>query len=688
MADTFPRQQARTRRFTLGLPRTFTVSDDGERILFLRAESGTEPTTALWSYDVGSGRELVVADPAVLGDADQAPSSEERARRERMREQADGIVAYSADSSGDTVVFACGDGLWVADVEAATTRRLEVTGPVFDPRIDPTGRSVAWCCGRDLRVVSVDGTGERVVAGEDDADVTWGQAEFVAAEEMHRNRGHWWAPDGSGLLVSRADTGPVGTWWVSDPAWPDRPPVAQRYPAAGTADAEVGLWWLGLDGTRTEIKWDRGRFPYLAEVEWHPAGPPLLVVERRNHKACDVLEADIASGMTERRAGLTDPVWVSWPPGVPTRLDDGRLVWTATRDDTVALEVDGTPVTPAGLQVRSVVSTAADIVFSASPDPTVVELWRWSGPGVERLIGGGVVRAAAAGGATVVALAGEADAGPRAVVIGRGTTGTIASRAEVPVVTPSVVRLSVGPRQLRTGVVLPARHQVGDLWPVLMMPYGGPGAQVVMSDRRFWLEAQWRADQGFAVVAADGRGTPGRGPNWEREIYGDFATLVLADQVEALHGAAAAVEGLDLERVGICGWSFGGYLSALAVLRRPDVFHAAVAGAPVTDFRLYDTYYTERYLGHPDENPAAYDRSSLLDDAPNLTRPLMLVHGLVDDNVFVAHTLRLSQKLLASGRAHTLLPLTGMTHMASGEEVAEHLVSLQMAFLSDALAQR
>jgi dipeptidyl-peptidase-4 len=188
------------------------------------------------------------------------------------------------------------------------------------------------------------------------------------------------------------------------------------------------------------------------------------------------------------------------------------------------------------------------------------------------------------------------------------------------------------------------------------------------------------------VVVADGRGTPGRGPAWERAIAGDVATPILDDQVTALQGAAAEVDGLDLGRVGICGWSFGGYLSALAVLRRPDVFHAAVAGAPVTEWRLYDTYYTERYLGHPKANPSAYDRSSLLDDAPNLVRPLMLVHGLVDDNVFVAHTLRLSQELLQAGRAHTLLPLTGMTHMATGEEAAEHLATLQMRFLAEALA--
>ena len=187
------------------------------------------------------------------------------------------------------------------------------------------------------------------------------------------------------------------------------------------------------------------------------------------------------------------------------------------------------------------------------------------------------------------------------------------------------------------------------------------------------------------MVVADGRGTPGRGPAWEREIFGDLAGPVLEDQVAALHAAAEQVGDLDLERVGIRGWSFGGYLAALAVLRRPDVFHAAVAGAPVLDQRLYETYYKERFLGHPDEAPEAYERSSVINDAPNLRRPLMLVHGLADDNVVVANTLRFSAALLAAGRPHTVLPLAGATHMTSRLDVTVNLLFLEAGFLRDAL---
>jgi dipeptidyl-peptidase-4 len=215
---------------------------------------------------------------------------------------------------------------------------------------------------------------------------------------------------------------------------------------------------------------------------------------------------------------------------------------------------------------------------------------------------------------------------------------------------------------------------------VLLDPYGGPHAQRVLSAKAAWLEPQWLADQGFAVLVVDGRGSPGRDPGWERAIHHDFVGTILDDQVDALHAAAGMESDLDLSRVGIRGWSFGGWLAALAVLHRPDVFAAAIAGAPVTDWSLYDTYYTERYLGTPQDNPEVYRRHSLVEMAPGLERPLLIIHGLADDNVLAAHTLRFSQRLTESGRPHAVLPLTGVTHMTPQEAVAENLLLLQVEF--------
>jgi dipeptidyl-peptidase-4 len=266
-----------------------------------------------------------------------------------------------------------------------------------------------------------------------------------------------------------------------------------------------------------------------------------------------------------------------------------------------------------------------------------------------------------------------------------GATVTVTSYAEKPPLRADVRLMRVGEHDLCVGLLLPHDHVRGTKLPVLVDPYGGPHHQEVLKTHDLWLEPQWWADQGFAVVVADGRGTGSRGPEWDRAIRDEFATVTLDDQVEALQAVAAEEPDLDLTRVAIRGWSYGGYLAALAVLRRPDVFSAAVAGAPVTDWRLYDTFYTERYLRHPDEAPEVYERNSLLADAAKLERPLLLIHGLADDNVVAAHTLRLSAALLAAGRPHDVLPLSGVTHMTPQEVVAENLLLLQLDWIRRAL---
>jgi dipeptidyl-peptidase 4 len=277
----------------------------------------------------------------------------------------------------------------------------------------------------------------------------------------------------------------------------------------------------------------------------------------------------------------------------------------------------------------------------------------------------------------------------RASVLRAGTEiAEIRSLVESPVIEAHPRFGVVGDRNIRVAVCTPEGKEPDGPLPVIVDPYGGPHFARVLNAYRAALEPQWLADQGFAVVVADGRGTPGRGIAWEHAVYRDFAGPVLDDQVDALHAAAERYGFLDLARVGIRGWSFGGYLAAMAVLRRPDVFHAAVAGAPVTDQTLYDTAYTERYLGRPQEEPDTYRRNSLIEDAPNLSRPLLLIHGLADDNVFVANTLRLSRALTEAGRPHSVVPLSGITHMTTQESVAENLLLLQVRFLRDALGLR
>jgi dipeptidyl-peptidase 4 len=333
------------------------------------------------------------------------------------------------------------------------------------------------------------------------------------------------------------------------------------------------------------------------------------------------------------------------------------------------------------------VSTSDDIVFTASEDPEAVHVWRWTeSGGPERLTEEPGVHDAAAGGGVVVITSATVDRAPENTVWRGGERiATLKSVAVDPVLEARPRFSTGGKRGLRTALLLPGGNDPDDPLPVLLDPYGGPGFQRVTRSRGQFLESQWFADQGFAVLVADGRGTPGRGPAWEREIHLNVLAPVLEDQVDALHAAAERFGGLDLSRVAIRGWSFGGEVAAAAVLRRPDVFHAAVVGAPVTDQRLYDTHYTERYLGHPDWEPDVYRANSVLWDASGLRRPMLLIHGLADDNVVPAHSLRFSQTLLEAGRPHTFLPLPGITHMAAAEAVAENLLLIQLRFLRDAL---
>ncbi|MGZ4180770.1 MAG: prolyl oligopeptidase family serine peptidase [Solirubrobacteraceae bacterium] len=688
MSDSFPRQKARTRDFTLGEPRSFEVAADGSRVVFLRSPAGDDPKTALWVFDVARRRERLVVDPTiVLGYAPAEDLSvEERARRERSRETGGGIVSYALDRNARIAALALSGKLLVADLVRGGATQLAVPTPVFDPRPDPTGRRVAFVHERSLHVVGLaDGAVTRV-AGEEPADVSWGGAEFVAAEEMHRDRGYWWSPDGDALLVTRVDESAVRGLWISDPADPGSPPRAIRYPTAGSPNATVEAYLQTLDGTEpVRVIWDQDAYPYLVAAEWDEHGP-LVAVQARDQRRLVVLGVDPSTGRTTLLTAQSDGAWVDVIPGVPRRLGDGRLVTVGAAGDAVALVIDGTPVTPPELEVRAVLAVAGDeVLFTASAEPTNAGVWRWeASDGLSSLSpGAGVHTAAAGGGVRVIGSSGMDHAGTRWVFDGH----VFESRAETPLLSPAVELLTVGPRRLRVGIVLPRDHEPGSRLPVLMDPYGGPHFLRVQEARRLWLEPQWFADQGFAVIVADGRGTPARGRAWARSVKGDLAGPTLEDQVAVLGEVAAQHPELDLTRVAIRGWSFGGYLAALAVLRRPDVFHAAVAGAPVTEWRLYDTFYTERYLG---TDPAradrsAYDGSSLVNDAATLRRPLLLIHGFADDNVLTAHTLQLSQRLTESGRLHSVLPLTGITHMTPQEAVAENLLTLQVEFLKRAL---
>ncbi|MET7739708.1 prolyl oligopeptidase family serine peptidase [Streptomyces sp. NPDC005385] len=700
----FPRRSARTQRFTSGAPRAFTVAPDGSRVVFLRSSSGTDRANQLWVLDVAEGRERSAADPAVLlRGATERLSAAERARRERSREGGAGIVGYATDMAVELASFTLSGRLFTAELRAGTARELRVPGPVIDPRPSPDGRLVAYVAGGALRVVGAGGEDDRALAepdpGEGSGSVSYGLAEFIAAEEMGRSRGFWWSPESDRLLVARVDDSPVQRWWISDPARPESEPQRVAYPSAGSPNAEVRLFVAGLDGARTEVSWDRARYPYLAHAHWSAAGAPLILVQARDQRSQLFLAVDPDSGSTRMVHADEDPTWLDLFPGVPCWSPGGQLVRIVDEGGARVLAFGERPLTGAQLHVRAVLDVSADDVLVAAsageaaalPETGEVHVYRVNELGVERLSQEpGVHSAVRAGGVTVLVSSVLDRPGARVQVLRGGKKATtVTSYAEHPGLSPRVTLTQGGAQKIPCAVLMPTDYDGDNPLPVLLDPYGGPHGPRVLAAHNAYLTSQWFADQGFAVVVADGRGTPGRSPAWEKAIRDDF-TVTLDDQVEALHSLAERFP-LDLSRVAIRGWSYGGWLAGLAVLRRPDVFHAGIAGAPVTDWRLYDTHYTERYLGDPATNAAAYAGSSLVTDeglsAPaEPHRPLMIVHGLADDNVVAAHTLRLSSALLAAGRPHEVLPLSGVTHMTPQETVAENLLLLQVDFLKRALA--
>ena len=689
MSDAFPRQNARTRGFRLGEPRSFEVAPDGSRVAFLRSARGDDPVNSLWVFDVESGTERLVADAAALGGDEEHLSQDERARRERARERAGGIVAYAVDADVRVAAFALGGALHVADLVTGEVRPVVVPGAVFDPRPDPQGERVAYVSDGDVHVVDADGNGADVLlAHDDDEDVRWGMAEFVAAEEMGRSRGYWWAPDGRRLAAARVDDRALETWHIADPVDPTAPPRSVRYPVTGGDNSVVTLHVLDLDGRRTAAAWDRERFPYLVAVSWSEGRPLTLLVQSRDQRAWQVLAADTDTGETRVLHDDSADRWMDIVPGVPAWRDDGALVFVEEHGRRRRLTLDGAPATPETLHVRRVVHVGTDVVFAGTEEePEQQHLWRLTPDGEVRQLTAdpGIHDGSGGGDVLVVATETFERVGARTVVMrGDHVVAELGTNVDRSPMEMNATFLRPTSRELSSALFLPSTPHDGP-HPVLLDPYGGPHFQRVRLARRWLLESQWFADRGFAVLVVDGRGTPGRDLAWEKAVHHDFAS-VLDDQVDALHAVAAERADLDLSRVAIRGWSFGGYLAALAVLRRPDVFAAAIAGAPVTDERLYDTHYTERYLGLPHENPHVYERNSLLGDAPNLERPLLLIHGLSDDNVFFAHTLRLSRAFVEAGRPHRVLPLSGITHMASQEDVAESLLLLEVSFLREALA--
>lgn len=573
-----------------GVPRQVRVAADGTRVLFVRDHS-------LWTYEVGHDyeRQIIEVGPEP--------------------------IAYAVDARARLAAVSFGGALHRLDLVSRALTALPTAGPVTDPRPDPAGERIGYLSDGGLHVVECATGVDTLLAGEPEPArgghrcVVWGVAEPTARRHFGRERGWWWAPDGRSVLAARVDR--------------------------GRARPEVSLHLLHLDGGWVDVHWDRETYPYLVSVDWSDHRDPLIAVLRRPQQHGLVLAVDSRTGETQVHAELADPRWVDPIPGTPRHLADGRVLvgGELTHDgyDARCLFADGTLLTPPWLYVRRVVGRLAGgneiLAEGSAGEPSEQHLYRIStavgagGVDAHRLTPGEGWHRGIAGGDTLVVASRSLDhPGVRWTVWHAGTqVGELASRSgattlagtllvpDLPAASTTRPILDrVTDRRLPAGVLYPASHVTGRRLPVLI--HLGGLRQAVRAVRQDWTARQRWADTGFVVVVVDHRGTPGVAPSFEKVVHRRLVDLALADLADALASLAGKHPDLDLERIAVRGHGVGGWLAALAVTHRPELFRCALAESPVWDLRDYDPAFAERYLGLPEEAGEVYQHHRLAAD--------------------------------------------------------------------------
>lgn len=714
--ETFLAAFAQTRAFLLGRPVRPAITPDGREILFLR--SGPRSSRHdLFSLNVATGQEHVLCTAADL-QAPEALTIEEQARRERQRITDTGLVAYELSSDGRSVLLPLAGVLYLLDRHTKSVCRLlpESHPPVMDARFTPDGQGVAFVSEYNLYVAELPADPKHnatvhALTTEGTAERFFGLPEFVAQEEMSRFDGYWFSPDGTRALVAVVDESGVEAFAIADPSRPERAPHTFRYPRPGKANANVGLQLVSRTGLEPAIPvtWDQHAFPYLARVLWQcPRTPPALWVQSRDQRRAALLSIDVATGATSLLFEEHDEAWINLDNQLPRFLPQAHgLLHVSESAGARELQLR----TPHGALLGTLVPASAgflqfvgfdvpnervlvllgDALYSRpawvplSPQPTFAPCWLPADVQTDPSDRTTCLYSAQAGLLIETRVCPTTWPTMRVLNAEGVLQSVVPDAAESSPLAVSLELTQVATQQFHAAIVRPHNFDPMRTYPVIVHVYGGPHALLVKADQRQFVFDQWLANQGAIVVAIDNRGTPRRDRAWERDIKGAFGDVPLQDQVEALQALAVRVPQMDLSRVGIYGWSFGGFMAALAALRRPDIFKVAVAGAPVVDWLDYDTHYTERYLGLPETALEAYRGSNLLTFAEALKVPLLLIHGTADDNVYFFHSLKLADALLRAGRPFDFLPLPGTTHQIGDAVVRERLWGHVAKYLFDRL---
>jgi dipeptidyl-peptidase-4 len=680
------RELVETRNYSLGQPLSPKITPDGKAVIFLRG-GARDPVLRLYEFTIADAklRELLTPEKLLQG-AEEKLTAEERSRRERERQSLRGFTSFQLSKDGGKLLVALSNKLYV--ITRADSHVTELPGRNWiDPRFSPDGRAVAAVSSGELHVVDLETQADAPLTTGATETIQHGTAEFVAQEEMDRHEGFWWSPDSQWIAYQETDNSGVENRFIADPLHPETPPARNFYPRAGTNNARVRLGIVARSGGATRwVDWDREKYPYLARVVWKETAAPLcLLVQNRAQQEEILLAVDPTSGGTRELLREKDSAWLNLDPKpMPVWLKSGReFLWTTERNGAWQVELhsaDGAlvrAVTPADFNFDQFIDlneTDHSIVVAGGPDARERHLFRFAleGKAEPHRLTQESGRHDAVFGETKEQflhrfdLLGGGGGGPQVLrTSDGGRIGTLPSVAEHPSLLPKVeLTRTDGARVMDAAIVRPRDFAKGKHYPVILDVYAGPRHKQVIAQPDRYMIDQWMADRGYIVTAIDGRGTPGHGREWERAIRGNLIEVALADQIAGLQSLAKQEPAMDLKRVGVVGWSFGGYFSAMATLRKPDVFRCGVAGAPVVTWENYDTHYTERYLGLPSENGDGYRASSVLTYAAELRQPLLLVHGLTDDNVYAQHSMQLSDALFNAGKTFNFLPLLG-THMVS-----------------------
>ena len=688
--------------------RQLRFSPDGALVSYLRGKEDDTQVYDLWAYDVAAGQHRLLVDSKSLAPAQEILSAEEEARRERQRTAAlRGIVEYQWAPDSRALLFPLGGDLYHYDLARPAiqaVRRLTATESYeTDPQYSPKGRYVSFIRDQDLYAVEIaTGTERRLTTGGGGL-ISHGVAEFIAQEEMNRNTGYWWSPDERYVAFTRVDESPLAELERFEVHAEGFRVLRQRYPAAGAANAEVRLAVLTLDSG--EIAWaDLGRTDhYLARVNWFPEGDQLLVQRQsRDQKRLDLLSIPVMGGSGRLLFSETSDTWVDLHDDLyflPRRREllwasertghnhlyrydyDGRLKGAVTAGD---WDVIGESQSPA---VRGIDEKRGRVYFMATlKTPLERQLYVAS-------LDAGSTRAprllTSQDGWHNVTMSQDAKSyllgysnpmQPPQLSLHDATGKRLAWLVENRLddqhpyapfrdrhVSPAFGTLPAADgTPLYWQLYKPAGFEPGRRYPAILLVYGGPTAQTVQrrwGERRGGQTAQLFTQRGYVVFAVDNRGAGGRGQAFATALYRHLGGVEVVDQLQGVEWLKQQPY-VDPARVGVFGWSYGGYMTLMLMMQSPGTFAAGVAGAPVTDWRLYDTHYTERYLGMPEENADGYRQSSVLSYTGALRDRLLVMHGMADDNVLFTHTTLLIKALVAAGRTFEVMPYPGSKHGA------------------------